>query len=74
MNPIGSSFGEKWIIVGHEIETTRSTVHGTSSSVRSVDRYWTGSVWSEDARLALTFDSETDVNEFIEQNRSTLEA
>ena len=73
MNPVAKSLGKTWAIVIHSIETRHSTVRGVGA-VRGVHRYWTGVSWDKLAECALEFDSEVEVNDYIEQNRTTLES
>ncbi len=72
MNPIGESLGKKWVIIDHETVTRYPTVQDRGA-VCDVYRWWAGMLWVNDESLAMRFDSETVVNEYIERNRARLE-
>ena len=66
MKPECKASGEKWVIVGRSSETRGGAIH-------EVVQWWTGTSWVNVERHALEFDSETEVNEYIERNREMLE-
>ena len=66
MKPECEASGDKWVIVSRTDEKQ-------GGAMREVDHWWTGMLWTNDAKRALKFDSETDVNEFIDRNRAMLE-
>jgi len=66
MKPTGEIFGDKWIVREHHVETASSTVQGLSA-VREIIRYWTGSEWSKVENLALMFDPQREVKDYIER-------
>ena len=64
MNPVGEPRGKKWVITSHPSE-----IQGHAN----VQEWWTGTSWVNVERLALEFNSEVDVNWYIERNRPMLE-
>ena len=65
--------GEKWVIIDHETVTRYPSVQGRRA-VCDVYRWWAGMLWVNDESLAMKFDSEMVVNEYIERNRARLES